>query len=110
MYFSETVQSESDKFFDFRGDILNDDKSCAQFSTINTPNAGLDITSCTEPNPPYCIHGWSPQTRLSARSRHPGGVEVSMGDASIRFVANGIDLITWKALGSMQGEEVTNTE
>jgi prepilin-type N-terminal cleavage/methylation domain-containing protein/prepilin-type processing-associated H-X9-DG protein len=36
----------------------------------------------------------------AARSRHPGGVNVAMADASVAFVGNSIDLMTWQCLGS----------
>ncbi|HEY1065598.1 MAG TPA: H-X9-DG-CTERM domain-containing protein, partial [Pirellulales bacterium] len=35
-----------------------------------------------------------------ARSRHPGGVNVVMGDGAGRFVGNGVDLLTWQRLGN----------
>jgi prepilin-type processing-associated H-X9-DG protein len=45
---------------------------------------------------------------MSARSRHPGGVNVAMGDASVRFISSTIDLATWQYLGSRQdGKPVT---
>lgn len=39
-------------------------------------------------------------------SQHPGGVNCLMGDGSVRFVRNTIDLTTWRAMGSMDGGEV----
>lgn len=105
MFFSEVVQAAEDNYFDFRGDILNDDKGCAQFSTINTPNTGIDLTACTQRYAENCLHSWGPHSRVSARSNHPGGVHVSMGDGSVRFMTDGTDIFTWQALGSMQGEE-----
>jgi len=35
----------------------------------------------------------------SARSRHPGGVNVVLGDASTHFVSDTINLSTWQSLG-----------
>ena len=35
---------------------------------------------------------------LTARSQHPGGVNVLLGDASVRFVDQDIDLATWQVL------------
>ncbi len=43
---------------------------------------------------------------FAARSRHPSGVNVLMCDGSGHFVNNGIDLATWRALGTAQGNEV----
>ena len=37
----------------------------------------------------------------AARSNHPGGVNAAMGDASVRFVNDGIDTLTWRWIGSM---------
>ncbi len=34
-----------------------------------------------------------------ARSRHPGGVQCTVGDASVRFVSETVDLNTWHAFG-----------
>lgn len=39
---------------------------------------------------------------FSARSRHPGGVQVGLGDGSVRFIAQTVDLNTWRALAGMQ--------
>jgi prepilin-type processing-associated H-X9-DG protein len=44
----------------------------------------------------------------TASSRHPGGVNVTMADASVRFVTSGIALDTWRALGTRAGGETLN--
>ncbi len=41
----------------------------------------------------------------AARSDHAGGVHVCLGDGSVRFVSENIDLTTWRALGSRGGKE-----
>ena len=41
----------------------------------------------------------------TASSRHPGGVNVVMADASVRFVQSGVDLRIWRAMGSRSGKE-----
>ena len=40
---------------------------------------------------------------LSARSLHPGGVNVMMADASVTFTSSSIDGNVWKALGTRNG-------
>jgi prepilin-type processing-associated H-X9-DG protein len=51
--------------------------------------------------------GWNPRSLLhSARSRHPGGVNLLLADGSVRFVANGVDPATWRNLSSPAGGEV----
>ena len=55
-----------------------------------------------------CINGDSgPNNTVAARSRHTGGVNVALGDGSVRFVANTVDLLTvWRPLATIAGGEV----
>jgi prepilin-type processing-associated H-X9-DG protein len=41
-----------------------------------------------------------------ARSRHPGGVNVGFADGSVHFISETVDLDTWRAVGSINGNEV----
>jgi prepilin-type N-terminal cleavage/methylation domain-containing protein/prepilin-type processing-associated H-X9-DG protein len=45
-------------------------------------------------------------TTAASRSRHPGGVNVLMGDGSVHFIEESISLATWQALGTIAGGEV----
>ena len=104
MLMSEVLQSKKDTDFDFRGDILNDDVTCAQYMTLDTPNSGVDHNICVDlEKPAPCIVA-SPRY-VSARSKHPGGVNVLFGDGSVHFFSDSIALETWQALGSMDGGE-----
>jgi prepilin-type N-terminal cleavage/methylation domain-containing protein/prepilin-type processing-associated H-X9-DG protein len=105
VFMSEVIQALVDSDFDFRGDFFNDDISCAQFMTYNTPNTGTDQTICvnlTMPGP--CLSTQNP-TRVSARSNHSGGVMVLLGDGSVRFTNQNVDQFVWRAAGSMAGGE-----
>ncbi|MCI0642559.1 MAG: DUF1559 domain-containing protein [Gemmataceae bacterium] len=42
----------------------------------------------------------------AARSWHTSGVNVLMGDGSVQFISNSINLTTWRAMGSRAGSEV----
>jgi prepilin-type N-terminal cleavage/methylation domain-containing protein/prepilin-type processing-associated H-X9-DG protein len=42
----------------------------------------------------------------AARSRHTGGVNLLLGDGSVRFVAQTIDPTTWRAIATRAGGEV----
>lgn len=42
---------------------------------------------------------------VTARSYHPGGVNVLLGDGSVRFIKNSINGATWRALGTVSGGE-----
>ena len=44
----------------------------------------------------------------TARSDHPGGVNVVMADGSVRFVAETIDQSTWRGLGTRNGGELVD--
>ena len=55
-----------------------------------------------------CINGdTGPNNTVAARSRHTGGLHVCLGDGSVRFVSNNVDLITvWRPLATIAGGEV----
>ena len=57
------------------------------------------------PNSRSCM--FLPQTRVmtTANSNHPGGMNLLLGDGSVRFVSYGIALATWRALGTRNGNE-----
>ena len=111
MLLSEVIQAAEDTHFDIRGDMLNDDTPCTMYMTINTPNSGTDVSPFIPAggprpeNPPYTNAGL-PYTHKAARSRHPGGVNMIMGDCSLRFVSDDIALAAWRAMGTMNGSEV----
>jgi prepilin-type N-terminal cleavage/methylation domain-containing protein/prepilin-type processing-associated H-X9-DG protein len=42
-------------------------------------------------------------------SEHPGGVNLLMGDGSVRFMKNTVALSIWRALGTRNGGEVTGS-
>jgi prepilin-type N-terminal cleavage/methylation domain-containing protein/prepilin-type processing-associated H-X9-DG protein len=107
---SEVIQAAGDTDYDIRGDILNDDRPCTMFMTISTPNSGTDVSPYCNgdryPQNPPCTNANSGFAQLAARSRHTGGVNTLLGDGSVRFVQNSITLVTWRALGTMNGNEV----
>jgi prepilin-type processing-associated H-X9-DG protein len=71
---------------------------------------GGGYTHVMLPNQAACFyHDGSGQTdhgAIGASSRHPGGVNVTMMDGSVRFVKNTISAPTWWALGTRAGGEV----
>ncbi len=42
---------------------------------------------------------------LASRSRHPGGVQILLGDASARFVVQSISINVWRAISTTRGGE-----
>jgi prepilin-type N-terminal cleavage/methylation domain-containing protein/prepilin-type processing-associated H-X9-DG protein len=47
---------------------------------------------------------------ITSRSYHPGGVNVLLGDGSVRFVKSSINGATWRALGTVAGTEVVSSD
>jgi prepilin-type N-terminal cleavage/methylation domain-containing protein/prepilin-type processing-associated H-X9-DG protein len=107
--------------YDHRGDIFNDDLNCTMFNTYTTPNSRIPDGMGGDPvtGRPWCSFGQSvnvppcngvtPSFNAS-RSRHPGGVNTLMGDGSVRFTKDAINIVTWRALGSSRGGEVISAD
>jgi prepilin-type N-terminal cleavage/methylation domain-containing protein/prepilin-type processing-associated H-X9-DG protein len=59
------------------------------------------------PNSNACKNGltWN-GVAMTATSAHSGGVNLLLGDGSVRFVKTSIDLTTWQALGTISGGEI----
>ena len=47
---------------------------------------------------------------VTARSFHPGGVNVLMGDGSVRFIKDSVAGAVWRGLGSIGGGEVVSAD
>ena len=80
-------------------------------TTYLTPNSPLPdrIYSASYCNPipgmPCEVSTTTNPTMFGSRSLHPGGVQVTLGDGSVRFVAESVDLAIWRAMGTAQGGE-----
>ena len=74
------------------------------FNTIVPPN-GYNKTWT------HCGYNASSRAVLSnVDSYHPGGVNVAMGDGSVKFIKESINLVTWWALGTKAGGEVLGAD
>jgi len=88
----------------------------AGFVTYVTPNSSMpDIMSqagyCdayAQGNPLCTASSPSSPWLQAARSRHAGGVQAMMCDASVRFVEDAIASNVWMALGTSQGAEIVS--
>lgn len=104
---SEIVQGQGN---DLRGRIIGFEGG--QFTSWNTPNSALpDILasgSCvaTETLNPPCITQNNTVRYLTSRSRHQGGVNSLLADASVQFYSDDIELQVWRALSTIAGAEV----
>jgi len=106
---SELLKAWSPEDEDWRGDIHNDD-GVFRFHTRLTPNTSAPdviqsgwFVPTGDPAMPVVAGG---SQVAAARSRHPGGVNVILCDASVRFISESIAQNPWQALGTMNGAEV----
>jgi prepilin-type N-terminal cleavage/methylation domain-containing protein len=111
---AEVVQGMNN---DLRGFIWWGDAS--GFETYLGPNSPLNdvvytTTHCSYPyylNPPCTGTPTTANPSMyGARSRHPGGLNVSSADGSVKFLKNSINLATWQALSTTQGGEVLSAD
>jgi prepilin-type N-terminal cleavage/methylation domain-containing protein/prepilin-type processing-associated H-X9-DG protein len=75
---------------------------CTSYNHVSTPNTN----TCAGLGFPGSMANMSMQVPPS--SRHPGGVNVLMGDGAVHFLKNSIDLATWRAIGTRNGGEVVS--
>jgi prepilin-type processing-associated H-X9-DG protein len=47
---------------------------------------------------------------INSRSYHPGGVNVLLGDGSVKFIKSTIDGMVWRGLGTVAGGEVISAD
>jgi prepilin-type N-terminal cleavage/methylation domain-containing protein/prepilin-type processing-associated H-X9-DG protein len=108
----ELVQTEATGACDRRARIWCEKPGCYTVMTRNTPNTkNRDEGNCRAdllyaPCKDMTVGEGRTDSHNAARSRHPGGVNVALCDASVHFVSNEVDALTWRALGTMAGEEV----
>ena len=73
---------------------------CTSYNHVSTPNT----LSCAGLGFPGNMANMAMQVPPS--SAHGGGVNAVMGDGSLHFINDSIDLTTWRALGTRNGGEV----
>lgn len=105
--------------YDYRGVHWYDHSGTSQIFTKYAPNSvNADVVYCIwcppEVNQPSmnlpCVgsSGSGLDSTASARSHHPGGVQVVLGDGSVHLVTNSVDISIWQAMGSIsEGDLVT---
>ncbi len=124
VFTAETLQGQDN---DVRGAVWT---LGAVFMSRFTPNSSTDFYGV--PDPPggggdrlgagFCVN--DPGHNLpcvtvpfpfldfysGSRSRHPGGVDVGLGDGSVRFIKNTIAPTIWIALNTIRGGEVLSSD
>jgi prepilin-type N-terminal cleavage/methylation domain-containing protein/prepilin-type processing-associated H-X9-DG protein len=116
MAFGEQLRGNRDPAESMRGSYWYDFPGGAWIFTFIGPNSpvpdNLRISSCPAPaNKPSanlpCVPVNGATESVGSRSRHPGGVQVTLCDGSVRYISQVIGLNEWRALGSIgSGEDV----
>jgi prepilin-type N-terminal cleavage/methylation domain-containing protein len=97
---------------DRRARIWNEKPGSYTITTRNLPNTSLkDESNCRSdlPDAPCNDLGGANSRKgshLASRSRHPGGVQVLMCDASAHLINNDIDLAVWRAMSTMANSDI----
>jgi len=84
------------------------DMTCTTYNHVSTPNtrtcAGMS-GGMAMPNMSMA----NMAVQLLPSSYHPGGVNLALGDGSVRFIKESIALNVWRALSTRNGGEVVNS-
>lgn len=73
------------------------------------PDVGFCVDSPDDNLPCQRVQSAPALHSLASRSRHPGGVEITMCDASARFISEDIDIWAWRGMSTRAGEEVLDS-
>jgi prepilin-type N-terminal cleavage/methylation domain-containing protein/prepilin-type processing-associated H-X9-DG protein len=86
-----------------------------QYTHHRTPNTMIPDAVWSAVASTHCVstpeapcNGGSPchsTIDYAARSKHPGGVNLALGDGSVRFCSETVNLSIWQAVGSINGGE-----
>jgi prepilin-type N-terminal cleavage/methylation domain-containing protein/prepilin-type processing-associated H-X9-DG protein len=114
----------ADVFFD-PGSPLTPDDAMAQCQALNIYNPanqipmimgvpwidGQHITlHVTTPNTRSCGFFIVNRAVMPPSSKHPGGVNMLLGDGSVKFIKDSVNLQTWRALGTRNFGEVISSD
>ncbi|WP_372721481.1 DUF1559 domain-containing protein [Novipirellula sp.] len=118
--FSEVLQTGGGatphaSYSDFRGSIRGENAFFSTYYEPNTPQPDemMSASYCQSTKDAPCIAENAPAgyaVRISARSYHPGGVNMVRGDGSVTFVTESINREIWRATGTSHGGEVVVLE
>ncbi len=110
LFFGEIIVSPDTTANDLRGRYCNSWEGNNWFTSLLPPNTstpdGQQYQGQPLPKAPISNLG-AGALGLFTRSYHPGGVNVALGDGSVRFVSNTVNAQVFQALGTRNGGEPT---
>ncbi len=77
---------------------------CTAYNHVATPNK----RSCAGPGFTGSMANMA--MMIPPSSYHPGGVNTLMGDGSVKFIKDSVNLQTWRAIGTRNGAEVISAD
>jgi prepilin-type N-terminal cleavage/methylation domain-containing protein/prepilin-type processing-associated H-X9-DG protein len=124
--FNNAVLTPATDLFLPPGSPTTDGQAVAMCATVDTTNVGLvwrsdfgalwiqalHYTLYQHVSPPNTNECAFPPANcvMPANSGHTGGVNAVLCDGSVRFVANGISVATWSAVGTRNGGEIIGSD
>lgn len=70
----------------------------------------INFDSCSEENSDNCRRWCNFSTELGFKSPHPGGAHFSMGDGSVQFISETVDIVNYNRLGGKADGETASLE
>ncbi|WP_152050589.1 DUF1559 domain-containing protein [Tautonia marina] len=121
VFIAEVLQGDR---FDVRGVMWSSVPGGGSFMTRFAPNQFRDYLDLVQGGdflnqPIFCVpedrlpctgNAGDSQAFAAARSRHAGGINVVLGDGSVRFVKESINHLVWIGLNSIRGGEVISAD
>ena len=115
MLTSEVLVGQRGATYDLRG--FSHWAYAANFSGYRVPNSremdwmqSQGYCNTTSGMNPPCRGGINGRVFISARSKHPGGVNVGMADGSVKFIKDSVNKMTFRALSTTKGNEVVSSD
>jgi prepilin-type N-terminal cleavage/methylation domain-containing protein len=110
--FSEVLPVHGPEYWGPPGDgmIAEGGQAFEAYLTPNSSSADIVANICTNKRiiPVPCVVDMNDSNQtIASRSAHPGGVNSAMGDGSIHFFADAIDVTVWRGLCTSRGNEAT---
>jgi prepilin-type N-terminal cleavage/methylation domain-containing protein len=100
--------------FEFHTEWSDGNAHASGFTTAWPPNKMILGTSSWNLGLDLDVNGINQESggpsfaAITSRSYHPGGVDVLLGDGSVKFVKSTVNGWTWRALGTISGGEVVS--
>jgi len=108
--FAETLPVHGPGYLGPPGDgmVAEGGQAFEAYLTPNSTSADMVANTCTTErviSVPCVVTMDDYQQYIAARSAHPGGVNSALGDGSVRWISNYIDVQFWRAICSSRGNE-----